>query len=217
MIPLSDHNEALAGDTLYSAFLNHEWREIVLPFIVAGMEKLAAGIEDETERQTFENRYGAMIDDFYNEDIVDGTPVGTIVAFIGLIADIPNKWLLCNGTAYLQADYPDLSAILKPAFKSGANFFTPNLAGHYLRGAVDDSDHSGESGANSTTLTIANLPAHSHTFVKGTGGTGTIATSSAEGRNESGAPQTTSSVGSGTSFSNEPLHYRFHWIIKALP
>ena len=66
MIPTSEHNEALAGDVLYSAFLNHEWRTIVLPFIIDGLAKIAAGIEDETDRQAFEVRYGALIDDFYN-------------------------------------------------------------------------------------------------------------------------------------------------------
>jgi hypothetical protein len=70
LIPSSDHNEALSGDALYSAFLNHEWREIVLPFIIAGMAGIAASIEDETDRQEFEVRYGALIDDFYNEDTV---------------------------------------------------------------------------------------------------------------------------------------------------
>jgi hypothetical protein len=73
LIPTTDHNEALAGDTLYSAFLNHEWRTIVLPFVIAGMKQLAAAIEDESERQDFEVLYGAMIDDFYNADSPGGT------------------------------------------------------------------------------------------------------------------------------------------------
>lgn len=67
MIPTSEHNEALAGDSLYSAFLNHEWREVVIPIIVSGMEQIAETIEDETERQTFEVRYGALIDDLYGD------------------------------------------------------------------------------------------------------------------------------------------------------
>jgi len=230
MIPATDHNEALAGDTLYSAFLNHEWREIVLPYVIAGMAKIAAGIEDETERQAFEIRYGAMIDDFYNEDVMDGTPVGAIVAFIGLIADIPAKWLPCNNTTYAQADYPDLAAILKPTFISGANFNTPNLQGHYIRGAASDSDHSGESGANSHTLSIAELPVHNHVVpahahsIGARAALGSTANSVALGgvSNTSVATDTepatnTSDIGSGTAFSVEPLHYRFHWIIKALP
>ena len=65
MIPDSDHNETLAGDTLYSVSLNYQWRKIVIPFVISGMEQIAAAIEDETERQEFEARYGALIDDFY--------------------------------------------------------------------------------------------------------------------------------------------------------
>ena len=70
MIPTTNHNEALAGDTLYSAFLNHEWRTIVMPFVIRGMAEIAAAIEDESERQDFEVRYGAMIDDFYNFELL---------------------------------------------------------------------------------------------------------------------------------------------------
>lgn len=231
MIPTSDHNEALAGDTLYSAFLNHEWREIVLPFIVAGMEKIAATIEDETERQTFEVRYGAMIDDFYNEDIVDGTPIGVIATFIGEIASIPPKYLLCNGATYAQADYPELAAILPSTFLSGSNFTVPALSGRFIRGAVADNVIGEIGGALNVTLTVANLPAHhhtvpahSHTFLKGSA----VASQNlraALGNNAAQADQVTSThpatdtsdTGGGLDFAIIPPYQRFLYIIKALP
>lgn len=66
MIPTSEHDEALAGDTLFSASLNYEWRRIVIPAIIARLDVIAATIDDETDRQDFELRCGALIDDLYN-------------------------------------------------------------------------------------------------------------------------------------------------------
>jgi len=74
-IPTTEHNEALSGDTLYSAFLNYQWREIVMPYIISGMKELESTIEDETERQDFWVRYGAMIEDFYDEDVMLSQPL----------------------------------------------------------------------------------------------------------------------------------------------
>lgn len=178
----------------------------------------------------------AAVSEAYEEIIevvmTDATPVGAIVAFIGLIADIPDKWLPCNNTTYAQVDYPELASILKPTFISGSNFNTPNLQGHYIRGAVSDSDHSGESGSNSHTLTASELPAHhhvvpahSHTLasrVSGSLGGSQVAAMNSLAANSTLTTDTepatdTSDTGDGTAFSVEPLHYRFHWIIKALP
>ena len=39
---------------------------------------------------------------------------------------VKSKWLLCDGSAFLQADYPDLYAFL------GGNV-TPNLNGQFVR------------------------------------------------------------------------------------
>lgn len=66
MIPDSEHDEALTGDTLFSASFNYEWRRIVIPAIIYRLDTLAATIEDETDRQEFEVRCGALIDDLYN-------------------------------------------------------------------------------------------------------------------------------------------------------
>jgi len=136
VIPTSAHNEALSGDTLYSAFLNYQWREIVLPYIIRGMSEIAANIEDETERQDFEILYGAMLDDFYNEDAVDGLALGMIIAYAGSLASIPAKYLLCNGALRASTEYPELAAMLADEFIEGANFRVPNLTGRFIRGAT---------------------------------------------------------------------------------
>lgn len=80
-------------------------------------------------------------------------PSGGIVMWSGTIANIPSGWNLCDGT-------------------NG----TPDLTDRFIVGSTTDSgathDIGDTGGANSTTLTTAQLPAHTHSA-------GTLVTSSA--------------------------------------
>lgn len=69
------------------------------------------------------------------------TPVGHILAYMG--TEAPENYLVCDGTEYDMADYPELSEHLQKQFKS-VNFFggngtdtfaVPDLRGEFLRGA----------------------------------------------------------------------------------
>lgn len=53
-------------------------------------------------------------------------PVGTIVAHAGV--NVPDGWLVCDGTAYRKADYPALAAALG-ATGAGRDFRVPDLRG----------------------------------------------------------------------------------------
>jgi len=232
VIPTSAHNEALSGDTLYSAFLNYEWREIVLPFVISGMERIAASIEDETERQDFEVLYGAMIDDFYNEDVVDNTPVGITAWYPHWLNTMPEKWLRCEGQTLNVADYPDLANILHAPFFSGGSTFTlPDLRTKFLYGASINDDLGDEGGSNTHTLTTAELPAHhhivpAHAHTVGTrpaagSNTGSVSLGSLAANGTIATdtePATdTSDTGGAGSHNNMPAYMRGYWIMKVLP
>lgn len=215
MIPTSAHNEALTGDTLYSAFLNREWREIVLPFIIAGMDKIANSIDDETERQDFEVLYGAMIDDFYNEEV----PVAEAIGSIKLWASetIPASWLWCNGQSLAESAYPDLFALIGNTFGSaGAGFFNlPQTGFRFILGIDDFAELGDFGGAAMHTLTIAEMPSHSHATGMSTGtGAGGAA---ARGTNTVVANANTNLIGGGGAHNNMPPYRRLAYIIKALP
>lgn len=93
-------------------------------------------------------------------------PVGTIMPFVGSAA--PTGWLLCEGQEVSSTTYPKLSAQCGTKFGTAAAgmFRLPNLKGRTIFG-LDSSqtefDTIGKSGgAKSITLTVSNLPAHTH-------------------------------------------------------
>ena len=83
-------------------------------------------------------------------DAINSFPSGGIIMWSGTIANIPSGWVLCDGTNS-----------------------TPNLKDRFIVGSTSDSgqthDIGDTGGANSLTLTEAQLPAHTH-------GAGTLAT-----------------------------------------
>lgn len=150
---------------------------------------------------------------------VDFTPVGTIIFWLGIASKRPDKWLICDGALLEQDDYPDLFHILRDNFPfSGTTFELPNLTAQFLYGAGNDAQIADTGGAAVHTLTVAELPAHTHTVERGNN-IGNSTTRVVESDNNTGSAQfsNTSSVGSGDSHNNMPPYIRGFWLIKALP
>jgi microcystin-dependent protein len=94
-------------------------------------------------------------------------PVGTIMPFVGNSA--PTGWLLCQGQTVSSATYPKLSVECGTKFGTApaGQFRLPDLKGRMVVG-LDSSqtefDAIGKTGgAKSVTLTVSNMPAHTHT------------------------------------------------------
>lgn len=80
-------------------------------------------------------------------------------------ATIPIGCLLCDGSTYEKADYPDLYATLATSFiLSTTQFFIPDLRGKFVSGAMALSNVGDTGGEAVHTLTVAEIPTHSHTI-----------------------------------------------------
>lgn len=148
-------------------------------------------------------------------------PPGSITMFGGAV--IPSGWLLCDGSSVATAAYPALFSALGYNFGgSGANFNLPNFSAKFPYATTATPGASG----GSSTIAIANLPAHSHpitdvqhthayTQVTGPGGIGSGtafgSTGATTGPSYTGIT-TTQATGSGAAFL--PPYLAVSFIIK---
>jgi microcystin-dependent protein len=89
-------------------------------------------------------------------------PVGTIVAYGGSAA--PAGWLLCDGAEHASSSYPELSTVLGNTYGSAAEgkFKVPNLTARVPVGAGTGYSRGATGGAATVTLTVEQMPAHTH-------------------------------------------------------
>lgn len=76
----------------------------------------------------------------------------------------PAGWLLLDGSVYASSDYPELSSLLPSHLISGANFTLPDVENAFSFGVLEEDDGSAVTGSNALTLSVAQLPAHNHTY-----------------------------------------------------
>jgi len=151
-------------------------------------------------------------------------PTGLISPFGGATA--PAGWLLCDGAAVSRTTYASLFAVIGIQFGAGngtTTFNLPDVESRFLLGGKDDGFGSwniGDVGGEEThTLTVAEMPAHTHaagagftSFVKGrSGGTGGAAALAAGVTVAAGAMD---AAGGGDAHNNMPPYLITNFIIK---
>ena len=137
-------------------------------------------------------------------DKSEGIPSGLIAMWSGAADNIPSGWLLCNGTG----GTPDL----RDRFIVGAG----NAYAVYARGGTTTGAVSGQTGE--TTLTVAQMPSHTHSSASSTtgmraseGSRASVVTGGATG--STGGNQSHSHSLSG-SVSTLPPYYALCFIMK---
>ena len=119
---------------------------------------------------------------------------GMIIMWNSTVASIPTGWVLCDG-----------------------NNSTPDLRNRFVVGAGTGGNYSpGDTGgANSVTLTVAQIPAHTHTYERTDVGINVNDRPWPANNNDCDmTTQNTSSTGGGQSHENRPPYYALCYIMK---
>ncbi len=165
--------------------------------------------------------------------IANAVPSGVVLPFAGAAA--PIGWLFCYGQAVSRTTYATLFAALGAAYGAGdgsTTFNLPDLRGR-VPGGKDDMGGSAAnrlttagSGVNGTalgaaggaethTLSLAQMPAHSHTVSGATASSGSGSNDLRSSGNPTGAAPTTASQGSGSAHNNTQPTVVLNYIVKA--
>jgi microcystin-dependent protein len=158
-------------------------------------------------------------------------PTGCVLPFAGTTA--PTGWLLCFGQAVSRTTFASLFTALGTTYGAGdgsTTFALPDLRGRVAAGeddmggtaasrlttagsGVNGSALGATGGAQTHTLTEAQMPAHSHGFVGGpnAAGSGTVG---AAGQSANSYILNTVAAGSGTAHNNTQPTIVLNYIIK---
>lgn len=152
-------------------------------------------------------------------------PSGTILMWAGTV--VPEGWLLCDGSAVSRTTYSDLFSVISTTYGNGdgaATFNLPDLRGRFPLGkdnmggssanrvTATEADSLGQgSGEEKHTLTIAEMPSHTHTYA------GTVPQWYGPlGRKSDGNcwPVNTGATGGDAAHNNMPPYITINYIIK---
>lgn len=158
-----------------------------------------------------------------------GVPSGALMSFAG--STTPAGWLLCDGSAVSRTTYASLFTAVGTTYGVGdgsSTFNLPDLRGRVPVGkdnmggsaanrvttagsGVDGATLGANGGAQTHTLTTAQLPAHTHALLTDTLTGGTNATL---GKLSGGTPGATGSTGSGDAHNNMQPSLVANYLIK---
>ena len=120
-------------------------------------------------------------------------PTGLILMWSGAAGAIPSGWVICDG-----------------------NNSTPNLTDKFIKSAAAAGATGGSATTGAHTLTIAEMPAHTHgkNYTPGSAAAYAAAARNSFFDGASGATSSTGGGGSHTHPQSEPIHFALIFIMK---
>ena len=136
-------------------------------------------------------------------------PIGGITMFAGSTGYDTNVWQLCDGSAISRTTYATLFARLGTTHGAGngsTTFNVPDLRGRFIAGSGQGSGLTNrvlgaEGGAETVTLTEAQMPSHNHTGTSGSAGSHSHTLTATTG-NESANHTHTTTITTGNQSAN---------------
>lgn len=158
-----------------------------------------------------------------------GDPSGSVIAYAGDAAKVPEGWLLCDGSTVQRSMYPALFAAIGTTWGSadGLSFNIPDLRGRFLRGTSGVSNNDPDCATRSVpvgstvsgcsavgTLQADAIGSHSHTITIQAQGTqpGNFTPSLGASLNNNGSITVGSSAAGGAE--SRPKNAAVAYIIK---
>lgn len=154
-------------------------------------------------------------------------PTGVVLPFAGPTA--PTGWLLCDGSAVSRTTYAALFTAIGTTYGAGdgsSTFALPDMKGRVPAGkeasatrltsagsGVDGATLGATGGAETHTLSSAQMPAHTHTVGAVIGGRNT-STGGGEQITYAGSSTASGSAGSGNAHNNTQPTIVLNYIIK---
>lgn len=207
MTKFARHTPALTGDKKIRAV---SLDSALFPHVGDAITKLTNDLEWEAVEDSVADVVAACkvaVESWYSDMLI-----GSVFPWI---ITPPAGWLLLDGGTYVNADYPELSALLPAHLISGANFTLPDVENAFPYGVVDEDDGSQVTGTNVLNLSIGQLPSHTHTEIPAVvgatvGGAGPPLPSATVG-----APIASGSAGDGDDIDNRPLRFGLIYAVFA--
>jgi len=126
--------------------------------------------------------------------------------------------LPCDGSVHNRVDYPLLYEALAPEFIIDADTFkTPNLEGRFPLGESLDFELGSEGGEAEHTLTVDEIPSHSHVYEQYTFGVDieSVGVPDPTGVGQPALPQSTDNTGGDEPHNNMPPYSVIRFVIVA--
>ena len=150
---------------------------------------------------------------------VSTTPSGAIMMFAASSA--PSGWLICDGSAVSRSTYSDLFSVIGTTYGSGDGSSTFNLPDFGGKGPMGYKSSNSKfdalnetGGAETHTLTVDEIPAHTHTYDKLDGGQHSDAGSGSYNDYSSTNSRTSGSTGGGQAHNILDPYLTVNFIIK---